>query len=438
ATTQMARIEGNTEEAVFQCVIPPCPSQTLVRFYLQVALTDGTDVQLPPLGEPRPFESYFVYDNEIHAELPLLWIFPTNRTGASATTQLTAGVVVKPVTSEQVLVFDGARIESSRPGQKIRFLKGEEFRGDRTINLILGNPSVGRAGVQPSHVEHISHRLFRDFGVLAPRCDWYRVIENNEHTQRIAIQQPNERFLEINGRDDEGNIYKIPGDNHFLERGVPSFSYTKQTNADEDCEDLLRMVRAINASDEAARGRALRAYLNVEEVMAYSVVSIFVANWDGFHNNMFLYHNPAPIDRWECVPWDLDQTFGFVNGGGQMIEEIPLDYPFTGISSITKRPLGVISRPFHGDSELDAAYRDWLGRELNGLLSEQRIGDLIAETETLLLSDLDLTEQYLGVQETKHREEILRSCEAMRTFLRLRHEYLRSQLPVSIEDWQIH
>ncbi len=439
----MALTEQNPEQAVFQCVIPPCPSQTLVRFYLQVALTDGTDVQLPPLGEPRPFESYFVYDNEIHAELPLLWIFPTNRVGVSATTLPISGIVVKPVTSEQVLVFDGARVEDAFTGQKIRFLKGEEFRGDRTINLSPGNPLISPSfGPQSLHVEHISYRLFRDFGVLAPRCDWYRVIENGQHSQRIAIQQPNERFLAINGRDDEGNIYKIAYNeqDHFNESGIPDFRYKKQTNTDEDCGDLFQMLRTINASSEAARGRALRAYLNVQEVMAYSVVSVFLANWDGFHNNMFLYHNPAPIDRWECVPWDLDQTFGFVPVAelNPLFQEIPLDYPLTGICPSTRRPPGMISKPFHSDSELDAAYRAWLGRELDGLLSEERIGEMIAGAENLLLSDLDLMEQHLRVRKTNYRQQMMQSYEAMRTFLRLQHEYLRSQLPVSIEDWQIH
>jgi len=438
ATTQMARIEGNTEEAVFQSAIPPCTSQTLVRFYLQIALTDGTDLQLPPMGEPRPFESYFVYDNEIPSKLPLLWIFPRNRTGASTTTRPISGIVVKPVTSEQVLVFDGARVESARTGQKIRFLKGEEFRGDRTINLSPESPREGTtAGPQSPHVEHISYRLFRDFGVLAPRCDWYRVIENNKHSQRIAIQQPNECFLAINGRDDEGNIYKIAYNelNHFNEYDFASFVYKKQTNTDEDCEDLFEMVRAINASGEGARGRALRAYLDVQEVMAYSVVSVFLVNWDGFHNNMFLYHNPPPIDRWECIPWDLDKTFGYTDGN-PMFTELPVDFPLTGRSSGVSRGPGPIAKPFHGDSELDAEYREWLGRELNGLLSEQRIGELIAEAETLLLHDLDLTEQYLGTQNATRRQQILTSYETMRTFLRLRHEYLRSELPVSIEDWQ--
>jgi len=438
-SSPMVRMDRNPEQAVFQCVIPPCTSETLVRFYFRLDLDDGTDLQLPPLGEPRPFESYFVYDNEISSKLPLLWIFPTNRVGASTTTRSISGIVVKPVTSEQVLVFDGARIESANTGQKVRFLKGEEFRGDRTINLSVERPREGTtAGPRSPHVEHISYRLFRDFGVLAPRCDWYRVIEKKSHTQRIAIQQPNERFLAINGRDDEGNIYKIAYNelNQFHETNIPSFGYAKQTNTDEDCQDLFQMVRAINVSGAEARGRALRTYLDVREVMAYSVVSVFLVNWDGFHNNMFLYHNPPPIDRWECIPWDLDKTFGYTDGN-PMFTELPLEFPLTGRSSAVSRGPGPIAKPFHSDAELDDAYREWLGRELNGLLSEQRIGDLITEAENLLLEDLDLTEQYLGTGNTERRQQILTSYETMRTFVRLRHAYLRSKLPVSIEDWQI-
>ena len=234
--------------------------------------------------------------------LPVMWLYARSTIRLQGSTATYAsGAVIKPVDEEAPLVFDGAVVESSRNGQKIRFLKHEEFDGNRTLNLLPERPSGGTtSGDQAPHVEHFSHRIFRDFGVMAPVCYWFRVIERNRHSHRLLIQQPNEKFLEYNGRDSSGNVYKIA----YNEAG----GYSKMTNTNEGDDDYVQLLSRLNTGGESERRDAIYRYLDAERVMAYSVAGVLMSNWDGFFNNMFLYHDPS-TDRWECIPWDLDKTF---------------------------------------------------------------------------------------------------------------------------------
>jgi hypothetical protein len=65
--------------------------------------------------------------------------------------------------------------------------------------------------------EDFTYRLFKEYPILCPECEWYRVIEAGKHTLRTVIQRPNERFFELHGRDKSGNIYKL-FDNVFLKK----------------------------------------------------------------------------------------------------------------------------------------------------------------------------------------------------------------------------
>ncbi len=437
----------NPESAVYQAALPPQPSQTLVRFNFNIERVDGKTLRLPDRMAPRPFESYFVYDNEIPSLLPILWIFPYVFTRLHVDSMAIRGVAVKPVESETIELYDGTRIESSlvdNSGLKVKFLKGEEYRGDRTINIgpeVSTHPNSG--GPQTSHTEQMGLWIFQDFDVLTPRCDWYRAIEGSEHTQRAVTQQPNECFLELNNRDPNSNIYKIAYNESNSIPGMSNIHYAKKTNLDEGNEDLYEFIRTINSADSDESARALRLYLNVDEVINYSVAGVLLSNWDGFFNNMFLVHSPQPVDKWECVPWDLDKTFGYTDGyppHSTMFVEMPLAFPLDGRADLAARTPGPVSRAVHKDAELNAEYLRRVREALDGRFSEERMIGTINATETLLLQDLALLEETIGRKRNDRREQIEDASETMRTFIRLRREFLLAQpeLPVPVRNWEIY
>ena len=428
ARLAMDKIAEGPRSATYAVTIPPAPSQSLIRFNTELRLTSGARLRLPDTADPRPFESYFVYDGEIDTGLPLLWVFDPVRTNLPDPSRNIGGAVTLPLGSAFPEVYDGVSITRSRNGHKIKFLKGEEYQGNRTLNIIPESPPEGTtAGPQSPHCEQISYRIFRDFGVLAPQSDWYRVIEDGGHTQRVAIQQPNERFLEMNGRDSDGNLYKIA----YNEPG----GYSKKTNLDEGDEDYRELFQHVTENNRTDLAEQIRQRLVFEEIMGYNVATMLLSHWDGIKNNIFLYHDPEPDGRWEIIPWDLDKTFGYTDSD-PMFWKMPIDFfrdlDAPGSGELVSRNLrGPITMPFASVPEFHEEFIVRVVQALDGLFSLERIGGMIDETESLLVDDLARLEAYTGRTRSSRRNQIETSSETMRFFLRNRHGFLRTQIPTS-------
>ena len=429
-TTVMSHEETDGDLVVYGAMLAAQSSQTLVRWVAEITLKNNDQVTVPHSAEVRPFNSYFVYDRDIPSLLPVLWFYLRPKTYLTPSAKIVSGVVIKEDSEEFARVYDGARVEASRNGHKVRFLKHEEYHGNRTLNMLPESPPVGTtSGPQTPHVEQLSYEIFEDFGVMVPHGYWFRVITGTRHTQQVLIQQNNEKFLEINGRDSTGNIYKIA----YNEPG----GYKKMTNTLEDDSDYRKLLNNIGTGSEAQRKAAVYRYLDVEKVMGYEVAGVLMSNWDGFFNNMFLYHDPM-MDQWECIPWDLDKTFGYASASAKMFAEMPVDFPLDGKAAQSSRAPGPISRPFHRIGELHEDYKLRLRQGLNGLFSQERIGAMIDDVEEFLLEDLELQQDYTNRSVSTRKNQIIESYNTMRTFLRLRHQYLDGVLPVLVNDWQLY
>jgi hypothetical protein len=410
---------GGPDFSSFTAVIPAQPSQTLVRMDVEVELVDGRRALLPQPGEPRAFLSYFVHDGETPAALPILWLFPRRRTGLPIPSRVVSAVVILPPSGAagagEPLVFDGAQVSSSRQGQKIKFLKGEEHRGDRTLNMVP-EEGGGGTGLLAPHMEHLGFEMFRALGAIAPRADWFRVVDYSSvarrHTQRLLIQGIGERFLELNGLDPGGDLYK------YVYQGLE-----KHTNLETGSGTLNVLLSKLRSADPAVRGRAVHDELDVDSVGLYSIAGVLIANWDGFHNNIYIYNDLSPGGRWKVFPWDLDQVFE------TSCAEMPVARPLTGEGCNSREP-GVISRPFHLEPDLDAAYRDGLRAMIapGAPFSQEAVIARIDAVEALLLEDLALAESSLGIDRGGRRIQVKNAYAAMRTYVRRRIPYLAEAL----------
>jgi hypothetical protein len=314
------------------------------------------------------------------------------------------GVAVREPGSDRALLFDGAQLRPSRNGLKLRFLKGAEYRDDRTVNIL---PEEGQAiGTleKAPHFEHFSFQVFRAIGALAPWAEWFRVVDHGStaqpHTQRLLIQQVNERFLEQNGLDPDGDLYKL---DHL--------SFSKQTNLETGTQAITDLLADLGA-DGARRRQTVLERLDLDNICLYSVASDFIENADGLTNNLFAYHDLAPGGRWLIVPWDLDLVC--------RDERFPVEAPLA----------GTFSGPYLREPDLEGRYRESL-RQLTapeGLLSTERLLPRIRDIEDLMLADLQLQEELLGGQRPARRQQIVGSYAALRTFVTGRVAYLRSAL----------
>ncbi len=419
---EMTVAQSGSDWTLFEAALPAQASQTLVRVNVEAELADGRKTLLPHPAEPRAFLSYFAYDGEMEAKLPILWVFQKRRTGLPipSTRIISALAIQEPpgVPGEPrrpVLVFDGADVRPSRQGQKFKFLKGEEYRGDRTLNMVPEEGGGGTGALAP-HMEHLGFTTFLRFGAIAPRVDWFRVVDygsaGKRHTQRLVIEQINQRFLEMNGLDPDGDLYK------YVYQGTE-----KHTNLETGMKSLNDLLVKLRSTDPDVRGAAVRNELDLSSVGLYSVASVLVANWDGFHNNMYIYNDLTPGGRWKVIPWDLDQVFEVD------CAQMPVTRPLTGEGCNGREP-GVLSRPYHLEPDLDEAYREDLRQSIapGGLFTAETLIPSIDAIEASLLDDLALQEAYIGAQRAARRVQIKNAYTAIRNYVGRRITYLQTVL----------
>ncbi len=413
----------NSETTTLTATLPPVPSQRMVRFHLVVEMTSGETITLPHPADQGPFISYFVYDDEVSSELPILWLFPRLETGLIDEIRLgVSGAAAKELDDGFPQVFDGANVRrrmstlNQNNGHNVTFLKNSEFRGDRTINLI---PSQGGlSGPVEAHAEELALATFHDLGALAPWSEWFRVIDytaadaSERHVQRIVIEQVNRRFLALNGLDDGGDLFKLD-----------RTAFQKRTNPHTGDTALNDFIRELTVDDaEQVRAAVLRG-IDVENVCLYSTAVVLLGHWDTYTNNMFVYNDLTDGARWKVIPWDLDHTFRCV--------ELPVTYPieFTGPCVGRDSPTPLV-RAHHLQPDFDRAFRDLLRHHISpgGEFSMAVMETKIASRQTLLLRDLELLEGFRGRELSERREAIVSSSDFLRNFVTARIAFLLAEL----------
>lgn len=409
---------GDVGETVLRSTIPAQPSQHLVRFNLHLTLADGTTTFFPHEVDEKPFTAYFVYDGEISHSLPVLWLFRSALSKLVEIRLAASGAAILEVGSDTPHVFGRAGTSGSQARKKVRFIKGNEYRDDRTINVMEESPTGGtNAGPIAPFMEHLGFQTFRDLGALAPRVDWFRVIsfqvgETPLHTQNIVVQQVNERFFEMNGLSGDADIYKNDKE-----------SIAKKNNFETG---LVRQRTLWSRLKNTATRRAtLDAEVDLENIGMYSVLGMLIENWDGFHNNLFLYDDPNSEEKWKLIPWDLDQCMQ------EQYYQIPVNFPLTGsFPGGPSRNPGVITGAFHKEPDLDATYRSVLRAHVQpgGPFTTETMEPKISALEDLLLADLELQEAYMGEPRDGRRKQITDSYASIRRYIELRVNFLREQL----------
>ena len=162
--------------------------------------------------------------------------------------------------------------------------------------------------------------------------------------------------------------------------------------------------------------------LDLDSARLYSAVSVLIFNWDGFHNNHFVYNELGEGSRWKFFPWDLDSVFG--------CPEFPVTYPLDGLSSCTDRPVNPILLAFHEQPELHESYLELLRHLISpqGPFTEEKMTAKINSIEALLLEDLTLQEAHMGVSLDGKRSGVSGTATNHRNSIRPRIEYLRGVL----------
>ncbi|MBO7396120.1 MAG: CotH kinase family protein, partial [Ruminococcus sp.] len=192
------------------------------------------------------------------------------------------------------------------------------------------------------------------------------------------------------------------------------FNNAKTTVNTADRNRLIRSLKALSEQTD------LENTVDVEEVLRYFAVHIFLCNGDSYTgqmiHNYYLYEEDGQLSM---IPWDYNLAFGsFMGGMGSSSVNSPIDTPVSG--DMSDRPM--VSWIFDNE-EYTEQYHELMGELLDSVDFAQLVSDTIA-----------LIDEYVEKDPTKFctYDEFKAGAEAISKFCTLREESVRGQLDGSI------
>ena len=202
---------------------------------------------------------------------------------------------------------------------------------------------------------YLAYDMMDYMGVPSPLCSYVWVTVNGEDWGLfLAVEEPEEAFARRNYGADHGKLYKPDYRSLEAENRDVALQYTTEDPADYDnifrnakfeidAEDQARLIGALKTLSE---GTDLESAVNVDEVLRYFTVQVFVVNLDSYlgrtGHNYFIYEEDRIISM---LPWDYNLAFATYSLGmpdpindAELYVNYPIDTPASG-EIMTNRPL---------------------------------------------------------------------------------------------------
>lgn len=186
----------------------------------------------------------------------------------------------------------------------------------------------------------LTYDMMEFMGVPAPLCSYVWVTVNGEDWGLfLAIEEPEHAFAKRNFGNRYGDLYKPDYRSLNEENADLALKYIdddpesydnifRNAKFDVSKVDQERLIRALKALET---GDGLEEAVNVDEILRYFTVQVFVMNWDSYigytGHNYFLYEEDGQIS---ILPWDYNLAFGtYALGMTNPLEdpEILINYP---------------------------------------------------------------------------------------------------------------
>jgi spore coat protein H len=196
----------------------------------------------------------------------------------------------------------------------------------------------------------LSYKLFRDFGVPAPRTTFAKIYvvldaEGRRYAGLYTISEVvDEGFTKRNFGIGSGLILKPELSNQGFGKGgswdeVKGRFYPKTESTRFQQERVLSFIRLLNEADDPTFRGEIESYVDLENYLRFVTVNVVLANLDsylGMGKNYYIFLNPK-TNKLQWIPWDHDLSFGgfFFCGTTEQRINLSIDQP----SSVNDRLL---------------------------------------------------------------------------------------------------
>ncbi len=244
---------------------------------------------------------------------------------------------------------------------------------------------------------YLVYDMMEYMGVPAPLCSYVWVTVNGQPWGLfLAVEEPEKSFARRNFGVDHGQLYKPDYTSLNAENADVALRYINDDPAsypnifnnakfDVDTADQERLIQALKV---LASGENLETAVDVDEVLRYFVVQVFVMNWDSYlghtGHNYFLYEEDGVLS---ILPWDYNLAFGTYALGmtdpirdPNVLINWPINTPAPG-EVMLKRPL------FHNlmkNNEYFAQYHAYFDQLLTEYFENGRYEEVVRQTQALI------------------------------------------------------
>lgn len=282
----------------------------------------------------------------------------------------------------------------------------------------------------------LTYDMMAFMGVPSPLCSYVWVTVNGEDWGLfLAIEEPEESFAERNFGEDYGQLYKPDYKSLEAENADVALRYTddefssydgifRNAKFNIDADDKRRVIDALKV---LASGENLETAINVDEVLRYFTVQVFVVNMDSYlgrtGHNYFLYEQDGVLS---ILPWDYNLAFATYSlampdpiNDAELYVNYPIHTPAAG-EVMLNRPL------YHNlmkNSEYFAQYRAYFDTFIRDYFESGYFADFVDRTRTMIAP-------YVEKDPTAFcsYEDFLLGADTIEKFCLLRAESVRGQL----------
>lgn len=278
--------------------------------------------------------------------------------------------------------------------------------------------------------------MMEHMGVPTPLCSYAWVRVNGEDWGLfLAIEEPEEAFARRNFGAGYGRLYKPDYKSLKAENADVHLRYTDDDFSSYD--NIFRNAkfgitnadrrRLINALKILSTGENLETAVDVDEIIRYFTVQVFVVNMDSYlgktGHNYYLYEKDGILS---IIPWDYNLAFATYSLGmpnpindSTLYVNYPINTPAEG-KIMRKRPL------YHNlmkNNEYFALYHEYFDHLIKSYFESGYFENLIAETRELIAP-------YVEKDPTAFcsYEDFLLAVDTLEKFCLLRAESVRGQL----------
>ncbi len=302
----------------------------MVRWYVKADDAQGHTSRDPLFLLPNDSPEYYgtvVQNAGITSKLPVLCWFTASPGAAGSRSGAHASVFFDGEFYDNVFVRQRGGATVGAGSKKFVFNSGRKFRFAAEYGRVK-EFNFNQNGSDPSYARQpLAFETHRRAG--CPSSLSYLMLSVlNGQVDRVGIfvEQVDEEFLERNGLDPRGALYKL------VQRGpiTPVFSDStsgieKKTRKYEDFSDIRAVVTGLNAATATQRKTFVFDAFNLPGMVDYLAARCLLQDTDDIRKNFYFYRATEGSGEWSIFPWDKDWTFGVVGDGW-----IYTSHPFLG------------------------------------------------------------------------------------------------------------